>query len=138
MAIMVAARDHRLGAVAVDSSYTDLEESIGQHLKLLYHLPKIPFLMFVSLTYRIRFGVWPRQMSPITTIAEISPRCVFLIQSEHDPRLPQDEARVLHEAAEEPKALWVVPSGAHLGGFAEAPAEYIDRLVRFYDSCLRR
>jgi len=137
VAVMVASRDERLAAVAVDSIYTDLEESIAHHMKVLYRLPRIPFLLFVSSAYRIRFGVWPRQMSPQEAISQISPRAVFIIHGGSDPRMPQDYATVLFKAANEPKDLWVVQGVDHLGGLAADPKTYLRRLIDFFDSRLR-
>lgn len=138
VAIMVAARDERLGAVAVDSIYANLEESIAHHMKLLYRLPRIPFLLFVSSAYRIRFGVWPRQMSPVSAISKISPRALLIIHGGNDPRMPLEEASILFEAAREPKQLWIVRGADHLGGLQADPQAYVRKLVEFFDSSLKR
>jgi len=138
VAVMVAARDERLGAVAVDSTYSDLEESIARHLKLLYRLPRIPFLFFANCAYRFQFGVWPRQMSPVTHIGQISPRPVLIIHGASDPQMPLDEGQRLFEAAKQPKDLWVIGGGIeHLGGFQADPEVYVNRLLGFFDSSLR-
>ena len=137
VAIMVAARDERIGAIAVDSSYTDLEASIGHHLKLLYHLPRYPFLWFAGSAYRLRFGVWPSRMAPINEIAWISPRPVLIIQAEADPRMPPDQTRALIEAAREPKHLWIVPGTEHLGAYQSDPEGYQRRLLEFFDTYLK-
>ena len=137
VAITVAATDERIGAVVADSSYTNLGDSIDHHLKLLYRLPKIPFSYFINSTYRVRFGVWPRQMSPKAVIGRISPRPVLLIQGETDPRVPLAEAQALYAAANEPKELWVVRGGTHLGGLAVDPAAYHTKLIQFFRSALK-
>ena len=65
VALLVAARDERIGAVAVDSPYTSLQETLDRHLTLLYPwAPRVPFLWFVLATYRMRYGVWPASVSP--------------------------------------------------------------------------
>jgi fermentation-respiration switch protein FrsA (DUF1100 family) len=137
VAVMVAARDERLGAVAVDSIYPNLEESIAHHMKLLYRLPRMPFLAFVSSVYRIRFGVWPRQMSPIEAISHISPRAVLIIHGGSDLRMPKDDATRLFEAAHEPKQLWIVEGVDHLAGLQDDPATYLRKLVGFFDAYLK-
>jgi len=137
VAITVAARDERLGAIAVDSSYTDLGTSIGHHLKLLYHLPRYPFLFFTSSAYRLRFGIWPSRMAPINEITRISPRPVLIIQAEADHRIPPDQIRALIEAAREPKSLWIVPGAEHLGAYRSDPEGYQQRLVEFFGPYLK-
>ena len=138
VAIMVAANDERLGAVAVDSIYGNLEASLAHHLKLLYRLPRVPFLLFASSAYRMRFGVWPARMSPLKHIGGISPRAVLMIHGEHDTRMPWLQAKALFEAAREPKELWVVPGSEHLGAHQTDPQAYERRLVHFFDTRLRK
>jgi len=137
VAIMVAAKDERIGAVAVDSIYSNLKTSIAHHLKLMYHLPTVPFSLFVDSIYRLRFGVWPGQMSPEAAIGHLSPRPVLLIQGEADSRVPLAEARALIEAAKEPKELWVIRGGTHLGGLSIDPAAYHAKLIQFFKSSLK-
>ena len=136
-AIMVAARDERIGAVVVDSIYGDLETSIARHLKLLYSLPRVPFNLMACSTYRLRFGVWPSQMSPKAVVGRLSPRPILFIHGETDPRMPLEHAKSLYEAAREPKELWVIPGGTHLGGLEVAPERYHAKLVQFFRSALK-
>ncbi len=137
VAIMVAARDERLKAVVVDSVYPDLEASIAHHLRLLYRLPRVPFLWFASSAYRLRFGVWPRHVSPLHMMSHISPRAVLVINGKHDPRMPVEGAMALFEAAKPPKDLWIIEGTEHLGGFQTDPEAYLKRLLGFFDSHLR-
>lgn len=105
VALMVAARDERLGAVAVDSPYDNLEASLRHHLKLLYPmLPRIPFHWFVLSAYRLRFGVWPRRLSPEACASTLSLRPLLLIQG-----------------------------AGYLEGYALNPQAYLARLIRFFD-----
>lgn len=133
VALMVAVRDERLGAVAADSPYTSLEQTLGHHLTFLYPwLPKIPFLWFVLTTYRLRFGIWPRQVSPQESTARLSPRALLLIQGDNDSRIPVEGTSALFAAAGEPKELLILEGGGHLEGFALDPSRYTDRLIRFF------
>ena len=136
VALMVAARDERLRAVAADSPYPNLEQTLGHHLTLLYPwLPKIPFVWFVLTTYRLRFGIWPRQMSPQESAARLSPRALLLIQGDHDPRIPAEGTTSMFAAAGEPKELLIM-GGGHLEGFSLDPSRYTDRLIRFFKTHL--
>jgi len=138
VALLVAARDERLGAVAVDSPYTDLEDSLGRHLALMYPaLPRQPFLWFILATYRLRFGVWPRQVSPTASAARLSPRPLLLIQGAEDPRMPVAGAQAIAAAAGPPKDLWIVPGAGHLEGYAFDPQGYQSRLISFFESSLK-
>jgi len=136
VALMTAARDERLGAVAVDSPYTNLEETLGRHLRLMYPLPRVPFLWFVLATYRIRFGVWPRRLSPRACAAQVSPRALLLIHGAQDVRMPLAGSRQMFDLAGEPKALWVVEGAGHLEGFSMDPRAYLQCVAGFFLSYL--
>jgi fermentation-respiration switch protein FrsA (DUF1100 family) len=138
VALMVAARDERLGAVAADSPYSTLEDSLSRHLTLLYPvLPRVPFLWFVVTTYRLRFGVWPRAVSPQQSAAWLSSRALLLIQGGEDSRMPVEETRRIFAAAGEPKALWVIDGAQHLEGYSLNPQAYQDRLIQFFQAHLK-
>ncbi len=136
VALMVAAQDERIGAIAVEGSYTDLHESLRRHLGLLYGLPAVPFVWFVALTYRLRFGVWPSRVSPLAAIRAVSPRPVLLIQGMMDTRTPPDATRRLFDAAREPKDLWILQGAGHLDGFSADPESYGRRLSEFFGRAL--
>ena len=138
VALMVAARDERVGAVAVDSPYPNLDESLAHHIALLYPaLPRVPFLWFIRWTYRLRFGVWPAAMDPERAAARLSPRPLFLIQGGDDARVPVSEGRRIFEAARQPKDLWVIERAGHLEGYALNPTAYCQRLTEFFQQVLK-
>ena len=137
VALMVAATDERLAAVAADSPYLSLEDTLGRHLTLLYPVPRVPFVWFVLATYRLRFGVWPRQVSPRDAAAQMSPRAVLLIHGAEDPRMPAQGTRQIFDAASEPKSLWLVDGAGHMEGYGLAPEAYLDRVVEFFQAHLR-
>lgn len=137
VALMTAAQDERLGTVAADSPYSNLEATLGRHLTLMYPLPKVPFLWFVLATYRLRFGVWPKQLSPQASAVQLAPRAVLLLHGGADPRMPLEDAQAMASGISGPKELFVVPGAGHLESFAYAPQEYVARLVGFFESHLR-
>ncbi|MBI4597955.1 MAG: alpha/beta hydrolase [Candidatus Omnitrophica bacterium] len=139
VALMVAAQDERLGAIAVDSPYTNLNSSISRHVHLMYPwLPRVPFDWMIAATYRMRFGLWPQQLSPEASAAQLGPRPLLLIQGGADPRMPPEEATRLFEQSSNPKELWVIPHAGHLEGYTMDPAAYVKRLVIFFESHLKR
>ena len=138
VALMVAARDERIGAVAVDSPYTNLAASLGHHQKLLYPwLPKQPFLGFVVATYRLQFGIWPSEVSPIASVERFGSRPLLVIQGSRDLRVPPEGARRLYAAAAGPKQFWLVEGAGHLETFSLTPDAYRGTLVSFFESSLK-
>lgn len=137
VALMVSQRDDRIGAVAVEGAYANLEESISRHLRLMYPwLARAPFHWLVFATYRFRFGVWPRQVSAEESVKRLGPRPLLLIQGAEDPRMPLVWTRRMFAHARDPKELWVIEGAAHLEGFLLDPDAYLKRLIRFFTSSL--
>ena len=138
VALTVAARDERLGAVAADSPYPNLDQSIAHHLALLYPvLPRAPLVWCMRWTYRLRFGAWPAAVAPQQAASTLSPRPFFLIQGGEDARVPVSEARRIFDAAREPKGLWVIERAGHLEGYGINPTAYRRRLTQFFQQALK-
>jgi fermentation-respiration switch protein FrsA (DUF1100 family) len=135
VALMVAGHDERLGAIAVESPYADLDASLRHHLRLLYPwLPSRPFHWFAIATYRLRFGAWPRRMSPERAAAHLGSRPLLVIHNEHDPRIPRADIQRLIGRVTGPKELWMSDGGGHLESFASDPEAYVARLARFFEA----
>lgn len=132
----VAARDERILAVAADSPFTDLQESIDLHMHLMYRLPRVPFGVLCAWTYRLWFGAWPRQVSSIESVRRLSPRPLLLIGGETDPRIPVEGLRRIFAAAQPPKDLWVIRGAGHLMGFSMDPQGYAERLTSWFHAQL--
>ena len=65
---------------------------------------------------------------------KISPQAVFLIYAADgqpgEVKLTDD----YYAAADQPKRIWEVPDGGHIGGYAAHPQEYEQRVVDFFDT----
>jgi len=127
-----AARDERIRAVVAEGGFHDLAQHIwhGNHTLLLQQLIEWQVLTF----YRLDTGVDPAQVSPVTDISRISPRPVLLIYGEREAE--RGGAQLLHDAARDPKALWIVPGAGHGGYINAVPHEYEQRIVAFFDKAL--
>jgi len=127
----VAARDARLGAVALlaaPSDYAALTRWQNRRWGFLSEFPAELALLYS--------GMPASKSRPIDLIHEIAPRPLLLIGGDADKTVPEFMTRALYEAAREPKSLWIVP-GAHHGGYNQvAGAEYRNRLVQFFTANL--
>jgi uncharacterized protein len=68
-------------------------------------------------------------------VEDISPRAVFFIYSAHGQggeELSQD----FYDSAGQPKAVWEVPLGGHVGGAEAMPRQYERKMVGFFDRSL--
>jgi len=79
-----------------------------------------------------------RDLPPREAVAVLAPRPVFIIAGERDRLVPPAAARVLFDAAREPKELWIVPGAGHAGFATVAGEEYGRRLVAFFARALPR
>lgn len=138
VALMVGGRDERLGAIAVEGPFPNLQEAFKHYMKLTYPwLPKIPFLWFFLATYRICFGVWPKKVSPEASVKQFDERPLFIIQGAKDLRTPLVGTKRLFEQASCPKELWVIENADHLEGFGLDRNTYLHRLMHFFSFYLQ-
>jgi len=136
VAMMVAGRDDRIGALVVDSVYRDLKSSLGTHLKMKYpFLPKEPFLTLTSTFYMLRFGVWPSRVAPKFAIKGLKTP-LFFIQGDHDPRVPMSWVDELADQLSGPKETWIVQGVGHVGAYERDPQSYSNKVVQFFEGFL--
>ena len=132
-ALLAAAHTHAFSAVVVDSAFTSLRDQARDAITGFYHLPSFPFLQLTVLGYQIYFQTSVDAVSPISTIAQISPTPILIIAGEGDQLIPVDNGRKLYAAAHEPKELWIIPGADHGGTLAAAGSAYVKRVGEFFD-----
>lgn len=135
VAIMAAAEVPELQVVVADSGFASLDWLVRSQFDALLALPPWAAPLVV------RIGAWQAgvdaaQISPVSQIGRISPRPVLIIHGEQDSLFLVENARLLAEAAREPKEVWLVPDVGHTGAFARDPAEYVGRVAGFFDRAL--
>jgi fermentation-respiration switch protein FrsA (DUF1100 family) len=135
-ALMAAAREPRIAAVAADSAFATLHDIAAGGLRELYRLPAYPFtpliVRFGELLTRARI----RFNRPVDAVAAIAPRPLLLIHGDADTLIPLKDAHALYAAAGEPKELWIVPGVRHGSALAHDQDAYIRRLDHFFSDAL--
>ncbi len=132
-ALLVGARDERIGAIVADSPFTNLEESFGQHLSLMYPmLPRIPFIWFINTAYKLRYGIWPVQVAPQESLMMLQSRQVSLIYGAQDTRMPPGGVERMLSRIPNRNNCLVVGEAGHLQAYAVHPDAYLDRLIQFF------
>jgi dipeptidyl aminopeptidase/acylaminoacyl peptidase len=127
MLTQVAARDHRLRAIALDSAPGDFETYISLHFSRWGPLSSWPARW--ALRGSDLFAI---DGSAVRLIGEISPRPILIIGQSDDFEIPLVMTRRLFDSAREPKTLWIIAGSEH-GHFLEAAgAEYGRRLRAFF------
>jgi pimeloyl-ACP methyl ester carboxylesterase len=79
-----------------------------------------------------RVGGDLEESDPLRWAHEIAPRALFLIHGEEDPYVSVEEVRRLHDAAGEPKELWIAPGAGHRRVDQVYPDEYRERVTGFF------
>ncbi len=128
--IIGAAQTEDIKAVVADSPYADLGmllEYWGRGRDVI-----IPPL------FRWLVGLDPNEVRPVEAVRRISPRPVMVIGGEGDTNIPASHFKLVYEAANDPKDLWIVPGAPHVGAFAARPEEYISRVTGFFNTHLAR
>jgi fermentation-respiration switch protein FrsA (DUF1100 family) len=132
VSILGAAQSGTIKAVVADgpccTTFEDWPrpQSLGEWLYVPYDL--IFFRML-----RWHTGV-SEPMSVQEAIARIAPRAVLLIGGGSERYMLEHHSR----AAQEPKALWIIPEAGHIEGRSRKPEEYEERVVGFFDQVLLR
>ncbi|MCP4542368.1 MAG: alpha/beta fold hydrolase [Chloroflexi bacterium] len=135
-AILAAARYPQIKAVIAQSTFTSVEDNIGDSLKALTGLPPFPFAPLVAWFGEREADIDMGQISPLDAIGAISPRAVMIVHGELDEVISAQNAPRLYAAAGEPKDLYVIPGAGHGGLPQTQPEEYERHIVGFFDRYL--
>lgn len=133
VAIMAAADDPRIRAVAAYAPFSDLK-ALGRELYAWLWLARYPFVELMALWGRLFLGVDLAASSPVKAAARLTGTPVLLLASRTDEQIAFHHAEALQAAlsANPAAELAVLPAGRH----AELPADFTARLVRFFTAHL--
>jgi uncharacterized protein len=143
VALLAAAQGPGLDAVAADSPYADLYRLVAEGAPVrLFKLGAVlgplwrgiaPMMLWHA---ERQSGISSDSVRPVDSIAQVSPRPVFLIHGTQDQLFGPHHSVALFEAAREPRALWLLPGANHAGLRPTPPADYDARLVDFFRHAL--
>ncbi|MDI6757626.1 MAG: prolyl oligopeptidase family serine peptidase [Endomicrobiia bacterium] len=136
-AIVAAALDGRIAAVAAESPFYSFNEITSHYAKRFLKAPEYPFVPLARAAARLRFGFDPEKYSPSLFVAEISPRPLLFIASSGDENIPPAVTKKLFDAAGEPKRFVIFESRAHGAAASEHPEEYRKLLADFFAESLK-
>ncbi len=126
--IVVAAQRDDLRGVAVEgafSAYRREAHFICRRSWLLWGVAPLVSRLLIAPGY-----------DPIDHVAETAPTPTFFITGTADRICDYRQTLDLHEAAGDPKSLWVIEDGSHTGALNETDGEGPDRLDEFFTRCV--
>ena len=136
LAIEFAATHPEIRAVATNSAFSSLTDTVDTSIRFFTGLPPFPFSPLIRFWAEREAGIRTADVDAKKWIARISPRPVFLMQGGTDVVISIASGQALYDAAREPKELWYAPRVGHTGFDTALPEEYERRVVGFFDRYL--
>lgn len=78
----------------------------------------------------------PTRYDPVRYLDKIPPRPIFFIHGTADRIVPSKMSEILFAKAKEPKSLWIIDGGDHIGGRRKEGDNYEKRVADFFDAAL--
>jgi alpha-beta hydrolase superfamily lysophospholipase len=137
IALQSAAVEPRIAAVSAEDPFANLREVTYDYagLDVSPFLGKTlfrPASIFAMRAVALTGGFNPDEVSPEKAVAQ-RPFPVLLICGTNDHRIPCRHAEAIYNAAMGPKELWIVQGAGHASALGQAPAEYENRVVSFFE-----
>jgi len=136
LAIEFAARTPAIRAVAANSAFSSLQDTLETSVRFFSGLPPFPFVPLIAFWAEREAGIRVDSVNAMRWIARLSPRPVLLMQGGADVVISISSGERLFEAARDPKELWFEPKVGHAGFDRALPGEYERRVVGFFDRSL--
>ena len=140
--LMAAAGEPGIQAVVSDSAYAEIVPILEREIakRSVAPIGRIPGVLAPSalVMAQLLYGVDFFAARPVAGVARIAPRPILLIHGTADDYVPITNFRQLNAAATSvPGAhvsTWVVPNARHAQAFKKTGAEYVTRVVAFFDA----
>jgi dipeptidyl aminopeptidase/acylaminoacyl peptidase len=137
--LMTAAESKDVGAVAVDSPFSDLDSYLRENLPYWSHLPSFPFTPVMMWELPMLIGHSPTEVNPLQALDELKDRPVFFIHGTGDKAINVSHSQKLREAlGTSDSELWTVEGATHVGTFELDPITYMERVTTFFKNSLGR
>lgn len=124
-------------AIVADSSFADAAMLAQAELPQVSGLPGI-FVPGMIVMGRLMYGIDLNADLPDQAVTRLGDRPVLLIHGTKDDSVPVAHAYMLQKAgAGDPNLqLWIVPDACHTCAYKQNPAEYLNRVLPFFDKNL--
>ncbi len=127
-ALMAMRQTGDIAAVVSDSAYANADPLLARN----------PLRPGLALAMRLVRGINLDRVRPEQAIAQIGSRHVFLIHGDQDRAVPVAQAYHLQRAGGANVIMtWIVPGANHIQAYPNQPAEYLRRVLAFFDTELR-
>lgn len=136
VSLVVAADDRRVRAVCADSAFSDPLGVLADGVERVLRIPGAVLTAPVAALVARRTGARLSDFQPLAAVGRIAPRPLLLVHGDQDTAVPVSHARRLHDAAGEPRELWIVPGARHVGAYFADREQYLHRVGSFFEEAL--
>jgi fermentation-respiration switch protein FrsA (DUF1100 family) len=136
LVIQYAAQNPNIEAVAANSAFSSLNDTVATSVTHFTGLPPFPFAPLILFWGEQEGGFKASEIDAKKWISQLSPRPVFLMQGGADTVISVNSGELLYAAAGEPKELWYEPALGHTMFDESLPQEYEQRVIGFFDKYL--
>jgi len=137
VALLVAAADKRIHAVAADSPFATLEDMTAHVLRTRYYLPRFPFMSLIQLWYRLLYGSWMKTVSPLSIMKQLSGTPLLFVVGDSDTLIPPSHTKKLFESATGHRELWIVEGASHGTTMSVAGIQYYKKVATFFTDAFK-
>jgi len=137
LAIEFAAGQPGIKAVATNSAFSSLTDTLDTSVRFFTGLPPFPFAPLITFFAEREAHMRVADVDATRWIGRLSPRPVLLMQGGSDVVISKRSGQRLFDAAGEPRELWYEPKVAHAGFDNALPDEYERRVVGFFEQYLK-
>jgi pimeloyl-ACP methyl ester carboxylesterase len=113
LAIEFAAREPRVRALATNSAFSSLADTVETSVRFFTGLPPFPFAPLITFWAEREAGFRHQDVDATRWIGRISPRPILLMQGGGDVVISTGSGQRLYDAAGTPKELWFDPDVGH-------------------------
>ena len=136
ISIGFAANNPGIRALVSDCAFSSVADTVGTSVRFFTGLPEFPFAPAIVFWTEWELGGKVGDLDAKKWIGQIAPRPVLLMQGGADEVVSPESGARLFEAAREPKELWFDAEVGHAEFLKKRPAEFEQRVTRFYDKNL--
>jgi fermentation-respiration switch protein FrsA (DUF1100 family) len=142
--LLAAAVEPGIRAMVSDSAYAEIVPILEREIakRSVAPIGRVPGVLAPAalVMARLFYGVDFFAARPVATIGRIAPRPILLIHGTADDYVPISNFRELNAAATSAPGAhvttWIVPNARHAQAFKKTGAEYVTRVVAFFDAAL--
>lgn len=131
-ALLAAAEEPRLAAIAVESCFANVREVVAQSFKHFIGLPAFPFADATLKVSELRLGYSASILAPEKVVGSIAPRPILFMHGDEDTAIPCGASEAMYALAGEPRELWLIAGAGHAKGHATVGKEYEERVIAFF------